>query len=148
MIGITSILITGWSFVSMFIPDNLLTSCPFTFKTWTCAGYNSTWIAAWATGGIEMILWILASFSTGIRPFYSTMVFIWMIAGGALMAVPIVFWILAIVIDNVSLSDTLLWQFIVQSSLWVTHVLIHILFFSDLDEWANYDWSLNAVAEV
>ena len=64
MIGITSILITGWPEVSMFIPDNLLTSCPLTFKTWTCAGYNSAWIAAWATGGIEMILWIIASFST------------------------------------------------------------------------------------
>ena len=43
-----------------------------------------------------MIFWILAWLLVDFRPIYYTLVFIWMIAGGTFMAVPIAFWLVGV----------------------------------------------------
>ena len=84
-----------------------------------------------------MIFWILAWVLVDFRPIYYTLVFIWMIAGGTFMAVPIAFWLIGVVVNNDKLEGTLLWQFTTQSVMWVAHIIIHIVFMDGLALWTG-----------
>ena len=84
-----------------------------------------------------MIFWILAWLLVDFRPIYYTLVFIWMIAGGTFMAVPIAFWLVGVVVNNDKLEGPLLWQFTTQSVMWVAHIVIHIVFMDGLALWTG-----------
>lgn len=136
LIGALSIAVTAWSFVSMFA-DNMISTCGFTFGSWSCAGFTSTWIAAWVAGGIELIVWTIAMLVPSFRPVWFLIADIWTYAGAALLVTPIVFWILAITIDSVPFSGALQYNLIVQSVLFAAYTVMHILLVPSIGEWAE-----------
>ena len=92
-----------------------------------------TSIFSWATGGIELIFWLVGNYNPDFRPTYSKMAFIWRIVGGIFMALALVDYVIAIVIGYN--GGRLIWQFTVTIFLFAFHTIVHIMFISDLDNW-------------
>ena len=69
-----------------------------------------TSILSWATGGIELIFWLVGNYDPDFRPTYSKMAFIWGIVGGIFMALALVDYVIAIVIGEYN-GGRLIWQF-------------------------------------
>merc|ERR1712166_861298 len=76
IIGAFAIAVTSWSFISMFA-DNMINTCGFGFKSWSCAGFTSTWLAAWIVGGVEAIVWTIAMLVPSFRPIWAEIANIW-----------------------------------------------------------------------
>jgi len=100
IIGAFAVAVTSWSFVSMFA-DNMISTCGFSFGSWSCAGFTSTWIAAWAVGGIEFIFWTIGMLVPSFRPIWYELANIWTYAGAVLHLVPIIWWIIALSTESV-----------------------------------------------
>jgi hypothetical protein len=92
IIGAFAIFVFSWSFVSMFA-DNMVKTCGFGFKSWSCAGFTSTWFASWIVGGVEVIFWSIAMVIPSFRPIWYHVVNIWTYAGAVIHLLPIIWWI-------------------------------------------------------
>lgn len=103
IIGAFAMAVTSWSFVSMFA-DNMINTCGFSFGSWSCAGFTSTWIAAWAVGGIEFILWTVGMLVPSFRPIWYEIANIWTVVGAVLHLLPITWWIIAMSTESVPVS--------------------------------------------
>jgi hypothetical protein len=136
IIGAFAIAVTSWSFVSMFA-DDMLKTCGFGFGSWSCAGFTSTWLAAWIVGGVEAIVWTIAMLVPSFRPIWAEIANIWTFAGALLLVMPVVFWIIALVKDSVPFSGALSYNFIIQSVIFVAHTLLHYFFVPTIYTWAE-----------
>jgi hypothetical protein len=106
IIGAFAIAVTSWSFVSMFA-DNMINTCGFGFKSWSCAGFTSTWLAAWVVGGVEAIVWTIAMLIPSFRPIWAEIANIWTFAGSLLLVLPVVWWIIALAVDKTPFTGAL-----------------------------------------
>jgi NADH:ubiquinone oxidoreductase subunit 6 (subunit J) len=117
--------------------DSTISRCAFKFNSWSCAGYTSTWIASWLVGGLELIFFLMAMFDLSFRPTFYTLTTIWTYLGASFLLLPIVFWIIAISVENVPFDYTLKYNFLVGSVIMLVHLIMHLIFVPDIESWAN-----------
>ena len=86
------------------------------------------WISDWVVAGTELIMWILSWFLADFRDSYVTFLQVWLWVGIVLYFIPVLFWILAAVVDKVAFTGDLNTQFIVAVIILAAHIIVHVYF--------------------